>query len=109
MEDLDIVYSATFDARSKWYDIGLALNLDPSSLDVIRGENPGNTSSCLRSMLVVWLRTAEPKPSWAGLKAALISPPVNEEQLISKFPSNYSVLLSAHVVHQLVHYGAPPL
>ena len=41
---------------AKWYDIGIALRLDPDILTGIQDSNIGQPSSCLRSMLTEWLK-----------------------------------------------------
>lgn len=89
LEDIQQVYSATFDFRSKWYDIGLALKIDATSLDAIWANNSHNVQDCLYSMLAVWLKRSEPKPTWAELKRAMKYPtsPVDRNQLLSKLPS----------------------
>ena len=75
-----------FDARAKWYYIGLELNIDAASLDAIEKENPRDVQDCLRALLKKWLRRAKPEPTWGALMEALKSPLVDEGHLISKFP-----------------------
>ena len=68
LEDIQKVYSATFDSRSKWYDIGMALKIDAASLDAIWAKNSHNVQDCLYSMLAIWLKRSE--PTWVELKKA---------------------------------------
>ena len=90
ISDLPQVFRAVFDARTKWYDIGLELKIDVGSLDAIEEDNPRDVQDCLRALLKKWLRRAQPnyKPTWGALMEALESPLVDEGQLISKFPHN---------------------
>ena len=88
ISDLPQVFRAVFDARTKWYDIGLELKIDVGSLDAIEEDNPRDVQDCLRALLKKWLRRAQPKPTWGALREALESPLVDEGQLISKFPHN---------------------
>ena len=86
INDLPQVFRAVFDARTKWYDIGLELNIDAASLDAVQNDNPHNVQNCLRDMLKKWLRRSQPKPTWGALKEALESPLVDEGHLIATFP-----------------------
>ena len=81
------MFRAIYDARTKWYDIGLELKIDAASLDAIEMENRGNVQDCLRNVLKIWLRRPQPRPTWEALMESLKSPLVGEEYLISKFPS----------------------
>lgn len=85
--DLPQVIRAVYDARVKWYDIGLELKVDAASLDAIQEDNPRNVQNCLRDMLKKWLRRSQPKPTWGALKEALESPLVDEGFLVSSFPN----------------------
>ena len=75
IKDLRMVQRAAWDARSKWYNIGLELEIDPGTLNVIEVDNK-KTDDCFRAMLTTWLNTVEPKPTSAALADALRSPTV---------------------------------
>ena len=62
-------------ARAKWYNIGLELEIDPGTLNVIEG-NDKNIDNCFRVMLTTWLKMVQPKPTLAALAEALQSPTV---------------------------------
>jgi hypothetical protein len=83
IRDLPEVFTSVFDARAKWYDIGLVLKIDPGSLDAIEKENPRDFQGCLRALLKTWLRKSQPKPTWGALVKALESPLVGEALLAS--------------------------
>ena len=76
IKDLRMVLRAAWDGRSKWYNIGLELEIDPGTLKVIEGNNYKNIDDCFRDMLTTWLNTVEPKPTSAALADALRSPTV---------------------------------
>ena len=74
-KDLRKVQRAAWDARAKWYNIGLELDIDPGTLDTIKG-NSDNIDDQFRAMLTTWLKMVEPKPTWEALAEALRSPTV---------------------------------
>ena len=80
MVDLGKVLKATWDARAKWYNIGLELNIDPRALDTIQKNTP-DFEDCFRTMLMTWLETVEPGPTSEALADALRSPTVGFEHL----------------------------
>ena len=41
---------------AKWYDIGIALRLNPNALDGIQTSKGGDPSTCLSLMLTEWLK-----------------------------------------------------
>ena len=75
IKDLRKVLRATWGARAKWYYIGLELDIDPGTLNSIKGNNDNNEDR-LSAMLTTWLNMAQPKPTWAALTEALQSPTV---------------------------------
>ena len=79
-KDLCKVQRATWNARTKWYNIGLELKIDPETLNVIEGNNK-DIDNCFRAMLTTWLKTVDPKPTLAALAEALRSPMVGHEHL----------------------------
>ena len=84
--DLRSVRRATWDARSKWYDVGLELGIDPGTLDSIKSNNDSNESR-FTAVLLAWLRTVRPRPTLTALAEALRSPTVGcghlAEQILS--------------------------
>ena len=75
MKDLRKVQRVTWEARAKWYNIGLELEINPGTLDVIQGNNR-DIDDCFRAMLTSWLKMVQPKPTLAALAEALQSPTV---------------------------------
>ena len=77
-----------WDISPKWYDIGLELGLRPGVLDGIRYKNLDATTS-LREMLLLWLKTVDPPPTWEGLACALESRTVGEPRLAEQLRTKY--------------------
>ena len=83
ISDLRKVQRAAWDARAQWYNIGLELDIDPGTLDVIEGNNK-DINNCFRAMLTTWLKMVQPKPTLAALAEALQSPTVGFEHLAER-------------------------
>ena len=59
-----------------WFDVGLALGLRSSTLEIIKVNNKGSVEVCRREMLVAWLRMKDSvlqkgRPSWSSLALGL--------------------------------------
>ena len=85
-DDLGVVLEAVWEARSKWYNIGLKLGISAGTLDSISKANNQNPDDCLTDMIKAWLRSGRPKPSWAALAKALKSPMVGYGHLAEQLP-----------------------
>ena len=83
-EDLQLsdVQDELWDARIKWYNIGLRLGILAPDLDVIENDG-GDTDSWFRSMLRKWLRTGT-HCTWEALIEALRSRSVGETKLAKR-------------------------
>ena len=79
-KDLRKIQRATWEARVKWYNIGVELEIDPGTLDTIKGNND-DIDDRFRAMFVTWLKMVQPKPTLAALAEALQSPTVGFEHL----------------------------
>ena len=86
-----------YPARSKWYNLGLALKLSPDDLDAIgNGEHSGKPGDCLREVLKLWLSIAT-NPEKGDLIEALKAPSVEyaslADELLGWFPSCVPALI----------------
>ena len=72
--DLRDVREKTWDARNKWFDIGIELGLRHADLTAIRRQHGDDPNACFTEMLALWLNTK--RASWADLIAALKHPVV---------------------------------
>ena len=88
IDDFVLVFEETYEARAKWYDLGLALRVPEDALDSIKLR-----CSCpkdgLREMLKTWLRRVEPQPTWTALMKALGSKLVEEGALAKGLEEKY--------------------
>ena len=79
---------ALYEARSKWYHIGIELKLSVGTLNAIRSEY-SDKNDCLTEMCSHWLKRAHPHPSWVALTEALERPPVGEGHLAQQLRDKY--------------------
>ena len=75
------------DVSSKWYNIGLQLNLQAGDLDNIKLTEHVDVRSCLCEMLKMWLRRGH--PTWQLLVKALNSRSVSENDLAKQLKRKY--------------------
>ena len=69
MDDLGDVYSKLHDARNTWFNIGLALKINYSTLESVESEKPNN-SDRLRRMLAHRIQSGGPL-TWTDLSDCL--------------------------------------
>ena len=89
IEDLKIVVNEVWDARSKWVNIGIQLNLIKTDLDAIKEANSSDIGNCFTEMLSLWLKQVNPPPTWSALVTALREPPVGLQQLSEMIAKKY--------------------
>ena len=77
--DLKKVYLATFDARMKWRNIMLMLEVSAATLETIGNEWSNNPEDCYREGLLEWLKGGE--RSWTNIVKALSSPIVGQSDI----------------------------
>ena len=97
--DIVTVQKLLWEARAKWYNIGLELRLTEGDLDAINSDNR-DVDSCFRCMISKWLRKDNPKPTWAEIIDALMAPPVSYQQLASQLSSEVKIVESDSTVHE---------
>ena len=88
VSDLSCVREELLDVRCKWFDIGLKLKLSVGILEGVRDQYP-DPSTALREMLLHWLKTVDPPPTWEGLVCALESRTVGEPRLAEQLRTKY--------------------
>ena len=87
LNELGVVHDELYDARHKWYYIGLMLGVPVETLDWIR-HNFSNSSDCLRETLRSWLEKGG-VATWQTVCAVLRSPIVGEHQLAREMEERY--------------------
>ena len=55
---------------TKWYQLGMQLEIPPATLSTIEGDHPCDTQRCLTEVINRWLQNA-PECSWAKLAEAV--------------------------------------
>ena len=89
VDQLGVVRAELFEACTRWYDIGLALNVPVTTLDSIKLDGQfGNHSEKLRETLKVWLKTAA-EPTWQDVVGVLKSRVVGEPKLASDIEAKH--------------------
>ena len=86
--DLNTVQNEIHDARTKWYDIGIELKLDVSTLKATESKY-SDSKDCLREVITEWLKAVRPKPTWRSLVDALQRPVVDESKLAAVIEGKY--------------------
>ena len=79
MDDLGEVYTKFYDARDKWFNIGLALNIKFTTLKSIKSEQHDN-DDCLREMLAHRIQSGG-SLTWADLSDCLRHPTIKRNDL----------------------------
>ena len=73
-----------FDAKTKWHQIGMLLNVDVNTLDSIKDEENDNSKRLLR-MLTHWLQAGK-NQTWMALDKALRNKMVARRDVADKLP-----------------------
>ena len=84
---MKILQEELVDVSSKWYNIGLHLDLLPGDLDNIKLTEHVDVRSCLCEMLKLWLKRGH--PTWHLLVKALNSRSVSEMDLAKQLKRKY--------------------
>ena len=76
---------SVWEARTKWYNIGLKLGIAPGTLDSIKLAEKQNPDECITTMINRWLRDDKFEPTWKLIDEALRSPMVGYGKLADQF------------------------
>ena len=90
VKDLKTVRKAIWDARMKWMDIGVELDLDITDLNAIESMHRGDIGRCFVEMLTLWLKQVDIPPTWSAIVAALREPIIGFEPLAEIVDSKYA-------------------
>lgn len=97
--DLATIQKSVWEARLKWFHIGLELGVACSTLKVIESNYPLNTDRKFTDMLEEWLKNS--KPTYGRLINALKASTVGFEEMSQHLMSK----LSDVVANSLASYG----
>ena len=89
IDKLNEVLDEIWDARSKWKLIGLQLHFKMTDLEPIEMTKKGVVDECFIEMLTLWLRRADPPPTWSALVAALKRQMVDFQDLAKQVESKF--------------------
>ena len=78
VDQLQLIRLAIWKARVRWFDIGLGLLIDMSTLQSIRVRHRCNPDDCFTDMLYGWLCQDDPQPTLQTLVRTLRSSPIHE-------------------------------
>ena len=116
--DLFDVHCELLNVASQWKALGLALRLDPDTLDTVEADCR-DVSSCLRKALTLWLKKAYNTkkfgpPSWKLLVAAVAHPAGGNnralaEQIAGKYNGIHSLIITCVYRVHMCHHAFPPL
>ena len=86
--DLDAVIEAVWEAKDKWFYIGLKLGINKDKLDAIKQDHSQDVDDCFTETIMTWLSNDEASYSctWATMATALRSPSVRFGHLADKLP-----------------------
>ena len=83
INDLGDVLEAVWEARKKWYYLGLKLGTSPHTLDEIKADNQ-NDEDRITEVIKDWLNSDRNDRTWATVAKALRSPLVGYAKLADK-------------------------
>ena len=89
VNDLKVLFQALYPARTKWYDIGLLLDVPVDTLESISSGNQDDLGACLRKMLLCALKSATPKLTWKRVVDALKNEIIGDVDLADSLSSKY--------------------
>ena len=87
--DLKDIINSVWEARAKWFHIGIQLNMNVSVLEAIKSNHHDQLDACLTAMLTEWLKQTDPEPNWEGLVTALKNPTVGCGHLADAIQRTY--------------------
>ena len=88
-DDLKKILNSLWDARTKWYNMGIELDMKVSVLETIKQNHHNEVDSCFTAMLTDWLKQINPPPTWKALADALNSSTVGYGELACTIEKTY--------------------
>ena len=99
INDLKDIIFEIFDARCKWENIGLQLEIKKSDLEAIDKECRGETQKCLTEMLTRWLRQGSSPTTWSTLISILKHKTVGFQNLAEEIESKMLPISNTSISH----------
>ena len=91
--NLGVVQRILWNARHKWYNLGLELEIDEVTLEVIKLDNE-NCDDCFRKMLSCYLKKTN--RSWEAVVKALRQPSVHCKKVASDIVKKCNIPLTGN-------------
>ena len=88
VDDLADVQSALWEARHKWYSIGIRLRLKVPDLKAIDLEPELDLENKFKKMILSWLERGQ-RCTWRALRKALKHPTINQPELARLMKTKY--------------------
>ena len=88
-KDLKVVRNFIWAAYTKWYHLGVELELDPSDLEAIRTKFNNDPAECFNQVLLDWLMGQGSACTWKNLAIALGAPLVKFSSLSEAIERKY--------------------
>ena len=86
VDDLGVVMEKLWDARTKWYYIGVQFGITVSDLDVIEMEPKSDVTEMFRKMIMTWLKKGE-NCTWRTVYDALKHCTVEQQRIAENLKS----------------------
>ena len=86
--DLSTVRDKAYKVRTKWFDLGISLQVDADTLESIR-QRFKTHEECFLEMLTVWLKSSSKNKTWRALVKALRDDAVGYGQLADEIEAKY--------------------
>jgi len=93
-----------FEARLKWFNLGVQLGIDDTTLNSIKMKYPSDADNCFKEMLCHWLKM-DPPPTWDRLLSALESDVIGLCNLACDIRKKFDDINGDHSTPMLVQSG----
>ena len=87
--DLKDIINSVWEARARWFHIGIQLSMNVAVLEAIKSNHHDQLDACLTAMLTEWPKQTDPKPNWEALVTALKNPSVGCGHLADAIERTY--------------------
>ena len=88
INDLGDALEAVWEARKKWYYLGLKLGTSPKTLDEIKTANQNDDDTSITEVIKEWLNSGREDRTWTTVAKALRSPMVGYAELANQLPQH---------------------
>ena len=100
---LRVILDELWDAKGKWYYIGLCLELSTTDLDTIERDNRHSTDTCFRKMISKWLEQVS--GNWQMLIVALGNKTVGHQALADSIEAKFQLHAKIPTCSSIVQSG----